>query len=460
MADTPAAKLGEKSATTPSTKRPSDSEDSQDLPIGLITPPGLRGARPWDGWDQDEEGPTSPLNKGMIPESAAPCPPPGLDTGLQGVLADMAAAHGGYDVSMQPWVLPFEVPGQQKLPMMQVTSLTNEEDWKKMFDPSLVADFEQQDGSQLAEDHPAYVKTGTEPTGLLSENEMLAAENARLAMENELLKSKYMNASWSNGMQAADMSPASGYWSGPCSPEMSPEMYGMNPFFPYGYPMMPPSQMAMWHWQAEAAKQATKQSGRARTDSDIAGPRQRSGSVSDMGRGRALSDINDLRVPGEEFCPADYTTVMLRNLPNNYSRAMLLKLIDTEGFGGQYDFIYLPMDFKSHASLGYAFVNLVDSEEATRFFETFEGFHRWVVPSQKVCSVNWSHPYQGLEAHIERYRNSPVMHEDVPDDYKPMVFNGTERIVFPPPTKKLKVPRMRPGHEKTLLEGGEEESDL
>ena len=34
--------------------------------------------------------------------------------------------------------------------------------------------------------------------------------------------------------------------------------------------------------------------------------------------------------------------------------------------------------------------------------------------------MNWSHPYQGLDAHIERYRNSPVMHEDVPDEYKPM----------------------------------------
>lgn len=100
-------------------------------------------------------------------------------------------------------------------------------------------------------------------------------------------------------------------------------------------------------------------------------------------------------------------------------------------------------------------MNLIDSEQATRFFETFEGFHRWVVPSQKVCSVNWSHPYQGLESHIERYRNSPVMHEDVPDDYKPMVFHNAERIPFPPPTKKLKVPRMRPGHEKTLGPDGQ-----
>ena len=54
------------------------------------------------------------------------------------------------------------------------------------------------------------------------------------------------------------------------------------------------------------------------------------------------------------------TTVMLRNMPNNYSRTMLLELLDAEGFAGQYDFLYLPMDFQSRASLGYAFINFVD----------------------------------------------------------------------------------------------------
>ena len=28
----------------------------------------------------------------------------------------------------------------------------------------------------------------------------------------------------------------------------------------------------------------------------------------------------------------------------------------------------------------------------------------------KVCRVTWSGPHQGLAAHVERYRNSPVMH--------------------------------------------------
>ena len=39
------------------------------------------------------------------------------------------------------------------------------------------------------------------------------------------------------------------------------------------------------------------------------------------------------------------TTVMLRNLPNNYSREMFLEMLDNQGLKGLYDFAYLPCDF-------------------------------------------------------------------------------------------------------------------
>jgi len=37
--------------------------------------------------------------------------------------------------------------------------------------------------------------------------------------------------------------------------------------------------------------------------------------------------------------------VMLRSLPNNYTRAMMQALLDKEGFAAKYDFLYLPIDF-------------------------------------------------------------------------------------------------------------------
>lgn len=134
---------------------------------------------------------------------------------------------------------------------------------------------------------------------------------------------------------------------------------------------------------------------------------------------------------------------MLRNMPNNQSREMLVELLKSLGFDQLFDFVYLPMDFRTRASLGYAFVNLVSHEAASEVFRAFNGFSRWSVRSRKVCSVNWSGPHQGLSAHLERYRNSDVMHHEVPDTFKPAVYLKGERTAFPPPTKRLRAPRPR-----------------
>lgn len=140
----------------------------------------------------------------------------------------------------------------------------------------------------------------------------------------------------------------------------------------------------------------------------------------------------------------DCTTVIVHNLPNNYNRAMLLSLFDTEGFGGLYDFVYLPIDFKTQTCLGYAFVNLVEPSMVRKFWKKFDGYERWAFSSKKVCSVSRCNvQHQGLEANIERYRNSPVMHPAVPDEYKPAIFSHGVRIDYPVPTQILKAPAVR-----------------
>lgn len=134
---------------------------------------------------------------------------------------------------------------------------------------------------------------------------------------------------------------------------------------------------------------------------------------------------------------------MLRNVPNNYSREMMLALLDHNGFQLQYDFMYLPIDFSTEACLGYAFVNLISEEIAMRFWNIFDGYTRWIIPSRKCGKVDWSDPHQGLASNIERYRNSPVMHEEVPMTFKPMVFDNGKEVLFPGPTQKLRMPRIR-----------------
>lgn len=137
------------------------------------------------------------------------------------------------------------------------------------------------------------------------------------------------------------------------------------------------------------------------------------------------------------------TTVMLRNLPNNYTRAMFIELLESEGFGRTYNFLYLPIDFKTQSALGYAFLDFAEPSVVKRFWSVFEGFSNWSVPSRKVCFVGWCEPNQGIQAHIERYRNSPVMHDSVPDEYKPMLLEHGERVPFPLPTKAIRAPRAR-----------------
>jgi hypothetical protein len=159
-----------------------------------------------------------------------------------------------------------------------------------------------------------------------------------------------------------------------------------------------------------------------------------------IGERRILQPALGQQATGQEF-----TTLMLRNVPNNYSRNMLIKLLDKEGFSGHYNLVYVPVDFIRFAGLGYAFVNFSTNTAAEKARQTFQGFTGWNSTSQKVCDVLWSGPLQGLGAHIERYRNSPVMHESVPECYKPVLFAGGVRLPFPHPTKEIRPPRVKYG---------------
>merc|ERR1740139_442392 len=152
-----------------------------------------------------------------------------------------------------------------------------------------------------------------------------------------------------------------------------------------------------------------------------------------------IADVNvkEMKVLDEK----PRTTVILRNLPGDYSRAMLLDLLEKKGFGSSITFLYMPVDFRKKTVLGYAFVDQASAETVPVFWKTFDGFSDWETSSENVCAVNWSEPHQGLQANIERYRNSAVMHDNVPDECKPLLFKDGHRIPFPKPTQAIKFPR-------------------
>merc|ERR1712113_82958 len=106
-------------------------------------------------------------------------------------------------------------------------------------------------------------------------------------------------------------------------------------------------------------------------------------------------------------------------------------VLDLHGFAGRYNFLYLPWDWHRGAGLGYAFVNFTTHEFALSAGEYFNYFDDWGFKGEKICEVWWSEPLQGLEEHVERYRNSPVMHPEVPEECEPLLFIDGVCLPFP-----------------------------
>jgi hypothetical protein len=164
------------------------------------------------------------------------------------------------------------------------------------------------------------------------------------------------------------------------------------------------------------------------------------------GAGKIRATASDCSNSRSQKGKQEATTLILRNLPLECTRDVLLTVLDNEGFWGEYDFLHLPIDFQTKAGLGYALLNLVSHEVALRVQEHFDGFSTWPVPCDSLCEVAWNSPHQGLATHIDRYRNSPLMHTSVPETYRPVLFHNGFRREFPAPTTRIRAPRIR--HQK------------
>jgi len=170
--------------------------------------------------------------------------------------------------------------------------------------------------------------------------------------------------------------------------------------------------------------------------------------ISDLSTNGSLAD---LALPSHsdndegDVCPtAAQTTVVLKNLDQSCTRTQLIELLDANDFWGKYDLVYVPIDFGSMRSHCYAFVNFVSEEVAVAFkacAESSRGFEESTCVGEGGCEVSWALGMQGLQAAIKKYRNSPVMHANVPDECKPLLFENGRKVDFPLPTKKIQKPR-------------------
>ena len=104
------------------------------------------------------------------------------------------------------------------------------------------------------------------------------------------------------------------------------------------------------------------------------------------------------------------TTLYVANIPNKYTKKMLMKFVD-EKFAGRYDFFYLPIDFENKCNVGYAFVNFVDLAAVRSFFYAFNG-RKWPrFNSSKICEIRYA-KIQGRESCMKHFANSCLMKQE------------------------------------------------
>eukprot|EP00928_Gymnodinium_smaydae_P070280 TRINITY_DN54152_c0_g1_i1.p1 TRINITY_DN54152_c0_g1~~TRINITY_DN54152_c0_g1_i1.p1 ORF type:complete len:503 (+),score=82.27 TRINITY_DN54152_c0_g1_i1:81-1511(+) len=138
------------------------------------------------------------------------------------------------------------------------------------------------------------------------------------------------------------------------------------------------------------------------------------------------------------------TSLTIQNLPAAFNRESLTRFLNGHGLKGKYNFVYVPANLRSQINFGYSFVNFVSVGAALECMERLDGCEDWGVPTDKVCAIAWSDKMQGLECHIERYRNSPVMHKSVEDQFRPAIYDlEGRRLPFPEPTAEIKEPKLR-----------------
>jgi hypothetical protein len=145
---------------------------------------------------------------------------------------------------------------------------------------------------------------------------------------------------------------------------------------------------------------------------------------------------------------SEATTICFQNIPNSYNRRMIFELLDANGFKGLYDFMYVPYDFKrlpALANLGYFFVNFTSHKYALQAWLKFVGFNEWLTDSDKVMAATWASRMQGKAACIEKFQNSPVMHEKVPLECKPVLIENGMIVHLTPIKSITKQPRFLNG---------------
>uniref|UniRef100_A0A8I6Y0N5 Mei2-like C-terminal RNA recognition motif domain-containing protein n=2 Tax=Hordeum vulgare subsp. vulgare TaxID=112509 RepID=A0A8I6Y0N5_HORVV len=119
---------------------------------------------------------------------------------------------------------------------------------------------------------------------------------------------------------------------------------------------------------------------------------------------------------------SEKTSLMICNIPNGFVKRRFMAILDQHcvhendnpewrvvGGGkfvrSEYDFLYIPIDFRTKYNKGYAFVNMTTATAARRLHAFLHG-HRWALAgSRKVCEVVHA-DIQGVDALSAHFSSS------------------------------------------------------
>lgn len=121
----------------------------------------------------------------------------------------------------------------------------------------------------------------------------------------------------------------------------------------------------------------------------------------------------------------DYTSVIMRNVPNEYTRNTIMEKLNCSGFAGDYDFLYLPYDSTRKCNTGKVIINFCDVKASQRFIHLFHD----AVPSagsRTVFQVEKT-TVQGKNASVQHVLNTTPRDyfKNIPD-WMPLVFDSSK----------------------------------
>jgi hypothetical protein len=123
------------------------------------------------------------------------------------------------------------------------------------------------------------------------------------------------------------------------------------------------------------------------------------------------------------------STIMIKNIPNKFNRAILLSTIDIN-FKGTYDLFILPTDGNRNKNFGYSFINFTSSYFIPYFYFMFNNKKWSSTNSKKICEITYS-KVQGRDNLISYYANKIIYFNNVKE------VNSEQKYIIPNDYKNL-----------------------